>query len=185
MSLLAQRFETPFGPLNIAATATGICRIAFPVELSGSWLPWFDRHFGCLPNRDSSPLLVEAAWQLSQYFRGLRTEFTVPVELRGTDFQQTVWRRLQEIPFGRTVSYSELARLLGVPRGARAIGAANACNPVPILVPCHRVIGSGGGLVGFGGGIELKERLLELERSRIPFGSWQEIEGLPLACESA
>ncbi len=169
MSLLAQRFDTPIGILNIAVTEVGVCRVAFPVELSGDWLRWFDRHFGELPRLGSSPLLVEAAWQIAQYLRGARTRFTVPLDLRGTPFQLAVWQRLQEIPYGSTVSYSELAREIGMPRGARAVGSASAGNPVPLLVPCHRVVGSAGELVGFGGGIKLKEQLLELERARIPF----------------
>ena len=108
--------------------------------------------------------------ELEQYLTKARSTFGVPLDLRGTDFQRKVWKRLLEIPYGATVGYGELAREMEIPGGSRAIGGAVGANPVPIVVPCHRVVGSGGDLVGFGGGLDLKERLLELEGVRIPFG---------------
>ena len=101
--------------------------------------------------------------QLDAYFAGALRDFDTPIEPRGTEFQQRVWRRLREIPYGRTISYSELAMRVGSPKGFRAVGLANGQNPIPLLIPCHRVIGKDGSLVGYGGGLGIKERLLALE----------------------
>lgn len=109
-------------------------------------------------------LLKETNRQLAEYFEGKRTVFDVPVALKGTVFQQKVWKALQEIPYGETRSYGELARAIGSPKASRAVGGANHNNPVMIIVPCHRVIGANGRLVGFGGGLEAKAYLLKLER---------------------
>jgi methylated-DNA-[protein]-cysteine S-methyltransferase len=113
---------------------------------------------------DSDSLLVEAASQLRAYFEGSLREFHLPLEMDGTEFQVHVWKLLCEIPYGETRSYRELARALGKPQAVRAVGAANGANPLPIVVPCHRVIGADGSLTGYGGGLALKKRLLELER---------------------
>ena len=102
--------------------------------------------------------------QLDEYFAGERLEFDVPLHLEGTTFQQRVWQELTKIPFGQTISYGELARRVGKPSASRAVGAANGRNPVSILVPCHRVVGSAGSLTGYGGGIERKQWLLDWER---------------------
>ncbi len=118
------------------------------------------------PNADWSPddtMFGEAVRQLREYFAGDRTEFSMPVEMDGTDFQKNVWTALRDVPFGATVSYGELARRVGRPNASRAVGAANHANPLPILVPCHRVIGADRSLTGFGGGIETKRALLEFE----------------------
>lgn len=105
--------------------------------------------------------------QVEEYCRGERTHFDLSVAPRGTPFQQKVWRELQSIPYGRTLSYGELARRLGRPGAARAVGRANALNPIPVVVPCHRVIGADGSLTGYGGGMEMKQRLLALEGARL------------------
>ena len=107
--------------------------------------------------------LREAQRQLEEYFAGERTEFSLPLESHGTDFQQRVWRALRAIPFGTTISYGELARRIGNPRAVRAVGLANGRNPISIIVPCHRVIGANGTLTGYGGGLERKRFLLALE----------------------
>jgi methylated-DNA-[protein]-cysteine S-methyltransferase len=101
--------------------------------------------------------------QLAEYFDGQRTEFTVPLAAQGTGFQQTVWRALQDIPYGTTISYGELARRIGQPTASRAVGLANGRNPISVIVPCHRVIGANGTLTGYGGGLERKRVLLNLE----------------------
>ena len=111
---------------------------------------------------DGAALAVAAA-ELAEYFEGKRRAFTVPVALAGTEFQLGVWKLLQAIPYGTTVSYGELARRIGRPDAARAVGLANGANPVPIIVPCHRVIGADGSLTGFGGGLNTKRTLLDLE----------------------
>lgn len=111
----------------------------------------------------SSPVMRETVHQLRAYFAGKLHVFDVPLELLGTDFQKRVWSALVTIPYGETRSYSQIAAQIGAPRAVRAVGAANGRNPIPIIVPCHRVIGSSGNLVGFGGGLEWKRLLLDLE----------------------
>lgn len=101
--------------------------------------------------------------QLDEYFRGERTSFDVPLDLKGTPFQKMVWEKVNEIPYGETKSYKEIAVEIGAPKAVRAIGGANNQNPVPLIIPCHRVIGSNGSLVGYGGGLDKKEKLLDLE----------------------
>ena len=169
MELVSRRIQTSIGELFVAATSDGLCRISFPVELSGKWFPWFDRYFSTVPKNGDHPFIQSLGEQLEEYLTKKRTQFEIPLDLRGTDFQTQVWQRLLKIPYGRTVAYGELARELGIPGGSRAIGGATGANPVPIVVPCHRVVGMSGSLVGFGGGVELKERLLELEGARISF----------------
>ena len=113
---------------------------------------------------ETSAPFTAAILQLDQYFDGTRHEFDVPLAPRGTAFQRNVWQALQNIPFGRTASYSDIATIVGNPKGCRAVGMANAKNPIPIIIPCHRVIGKNGTLTGFGGGIETKQFLLDLEQ---------------------
>ena len=115
---------------------------------------------------DHYPILVELSRQLRAYFAGTLRQFDLPLDPRGTDFQQRVWRQLARIPYGETRSYSQIAEAIGAASAVRAVGAANGANPIPIVIPCHRVIGAGGKLVGYGGGLPLKKRLLELE------GAW-------------
>ncbi len=124
------------------------------------------RSAGC--DAEAGPLLMEAASQLRAYFEGRRRDFNLPLDPAGTEFQKRVWAELRKIPFGETRSYSEIARALGSPNYVRAVGAANGANPIPIVIPCHRVIGADGDLVGYGGGLELKRRLLEIEGRRTP-----------------
>jgi methylated-DNA-[protein]-cysteine S-methyltransferase len=112
--------------------------------------------------RDAPPVLKDAATQLEEYFAGERTGFDIPMELDGTEFQREVWAELSRIPYGETISYGELARRVGRPRGPRAVGQANGRNPIAIIVPCHRVVASNG-IGGYGGGLPLKRALLTLE----------------------
>jgi methylated-DNA-[protein]-cysteine S-methyltransferase len=109
--------------------------------------------------------MLECLRQLEDYFKGRRQKFDVPLVLEGTDFQKAVWRQLKKIPFGQTASYGDVARAIDRPRAYRAVGNANNKNPVPLIIPCHRVIGSDGKLVGFGGGIWRKQWLLDHEKS--------------------
>lgn len=111
------------------------------------------------------PVLNQAAQQLHEYFGGKRQQFSLPLDMRGTAFQKSVWGALCTIPFGETISYGELARVIGNPAASRAVGAANGRNPVSIIVPCHRVIGATGKLTGFAGGLDAKQKLLSLESS--------------------
>jgi methylated-DNA-[protein]-cysteine S-methyltransferase len=145
------------GPLlRLVAGETGLCAIGF---MDGRKDPPDSGR-----RDDSHPLLVEAARQMRAYFEGSLRAFQLPLEMAGTDFQLCVWNLLREIPYGETRSYRDLAAALGTPRAVRAVGAANGANPLAIVVPCHRVIGADGSLTGYGGGLELKKRLLELER---------------------
>ncbi len=129
--------------------------------LIGIWLPNESRKrrrdVGDVP-----PVLKETANQLEEYFAGERTEFDLPMEMDGTDFQRQVWAELSRIPYGETVSYGEVARRVGRPTGPRAVGQANGRNPIPIIVPCHRVV-AGNGIGGYGGGLPLKRALLAVE----------------------
>jgi methylated-DNA-[protein]-cysteine S-methyltransferase len=108
-------------------------------------------------------IMEETVTQLNEYFAGKRTEFDLPLELEGTEFQREVWTSLAEIPYGKTISYAELAMMVGRPSAFRAVGQANGANPIPIVLPCHRVVASGGGIGGYGGGLAMKRQLLSLE----------------------
>ena len=142
--------------LRLAAGEAGLHSIEFSRE-------------GAIDGRENPrhPLLLETKRQLRAYFAGDLREFDLPLDIAGTAFQQRVWRALLRIPYGETRSYSEIARSIGAPSAVRAVGAANGANPIPIVVPCHRVIGAGGSLVGYGGGLPLKQRLLALERGSL------------------
>ena len=141
--------------LRISASSSGICAIDFDPAAPP------DSPSGPSPQ---NPLLAEAASQLQAYFAGRLREFDLPLDMDGTEFQISVWRQLLTIPYGRTCSYSAIAKAIGRPAAVRAVGAANGANPLPIVVPCHRVIGMSGKLVGYGGGLPLKKRLLALEQ---------------------
>ncbi len=169
IKLYSQKLKTPVGALRVAGSSLGLCRISFPVKPSGHWSHWFERHFSQLPEEYSVPLLCQTLEQLREYFEGDRRRFRLRLDLRGTPFQLRVWEQLLKIPYGCTVSYGEIARRIDQPRASQAVGAAVGSNPVPVVVPCHRVVGHDGSLVGFGGGLPAKEKLLELEGARIPF----------------
>lgn len=122
--------------------------------------------FGTQPQQGAegpTPLLAETVRQLEEYFAGKRTEFSLPLAPKGTDFQLRVWQALLRIPYGETRSYGELAAMVGNPKACRAVGGANHRNPLPILIPCHRVVGAKGSLTGYAGGLAVKEFLLKLE----------------------
>lgn len=146
---------SPVGPLTLTASEDALTGIAFG---------------GTEDNRGAPPsaLLARTARELEEYFAGGRRTFTVPLAPSGTDFQRKVWTALRVIPYGETVSYGDLARRIGKPGAAIAVGQANSRNPIPIIVPCHRVIGSDGKLVGYAGGLEIKKALLRLEKVPVP-----------------
>jgi methylated-DNA-[protein]-cysteine S-methyltransferase len=153
-------FDSPVGPLLVAGDGGRLRRIGFPTEHRTQRPPadW---------RRDDS-LFAEAFRQLDAYFAGELTRFDLPLRFAGTAFQNKVWTALCRIPFGETISYGALASRIGKPTASRAVGGANGANPLPIVVPCHRVIGSDKSLTGFGGGIEIKRYLLALEERRSP-----------------
>ncbi|MEV0454578.1 methylated-DNA--[protein]-cysteine S-methyltransferase [Catellatospora methionotrophica] len=141
--------DTPIGPLSCAVDDIGLCAL----------------QFGALDvAREADPLLADVAGQLTAYFAGELVAFTMPVSVRrGSDFERAVWAELSRIPYGETHTYGAVARAVGDPDAARAVGVACNRNPVAVVVPCHRVVGANGKLVGFGGGLPRKRRLLELE----------------------
>ena len=159
MNLSYKYFASPVGRLKLVASDAGLIAILWEndsprrVPLTG------------LVEDNQQSILVEAERQLAEYFAGERDTFTIPLDMRGTPFQKSVWRALQAIPFGKTLSYGQIAQQLGRPTASRAVGAANGRNPISIVVPCHRVIGASGKLTGFAGGLEVKAHLLKLETS--------------------
>jgi methylated-DNA-[protein]-cysteine S-methyltransferase len=156
MTTLSQTIPSPVGPLLLVADDTHLQAIWFSTS----------RHphppLGAWPEGDNDVLRATRG-QLDEYFAGKRRDFTLPLAPRGTAFQQQVWMALRDIRFGETISYAQLASRIGKPSAMRAVGAANGRNPLPIVVPCHRVIGADGSLTGFGGGLPTKRFLLELE----------------------
>jgi methylated-DNA-[protein]-cysteine S-methyltransferase len=147
--------DTPIGPLGLIASDAALQGVAFDGRT--------------IRPEGKSPLLDEAASQLAAYFAGELVTFDLPLELNGTDFQRRCWLALATIPYGQTVSYGEQARRLGLgSEKARAVGAANGSNPLPLVLPCHRVIGADGSLTGFGGGLHVKRFLLEHEGALLP-----------------
>jgi len=160
MNFAYKIIDSPVGKLKLVASDKGLAGVLWerentrPVPLSEA------------VEDKQHPVLVETERQLGEYFAGKRKTFSIALDLRGTQFQKDVWEALLAIPFGETRSYGQLAKQLGNPRATRAVGAANGRNPVSIIVPCHRVIGSSGKLTGFGGGLETKAHLLSLEDVR-------------------
>lgn len=156
-----RHLDSPIGVLTLVASDKGLTHVLFegqePVDVG---LP------DDLPETDHDPTLERAAAQLSEYFAGDRRQFDVPLDLRGTDFQKDAWRQLAEVPYGETRSYGEQAEAIGRPGAFRAVGAANGRNPIPVILPCHRIVGSDGSLTGFAGGLDTKRRLLALEQAQ-------------------
>ncbi len=149
---------TPIGELTLVATDEALVAIRWDGEGDGR------ARFAALTDAPAHPLLRRAAMHLGEYFAGERTVFDLPLAGAGTPFQRAVWRALLDIPFGETRSYRDIAVALGRPTATRAVGAANGRNPLPIVTPCHRVIGADGSLTGFGGGLPIKRWLLAHER---------------------
>ena len=159
MPTLFTRIESPLGPLLLACDEAGLREINFmngrhSAHLKPEW-------------REDARALKEPIRQLRAYFAGELEDFDLPLAPEGTQFQQKVWTELCEIPYGETRSYGELARRIGNPNACRAVGLANGSNPIPIIIPCHRVIGSNGKLTGYGGGLPIKEKLLALEKRQL------------------
>jgi methylated-DNA-[protein]-cysteine S-methyltransferase len=157
MSLAYKFVDSPVGKLKLVASTKGLVAIL--------WEHDSPRRVRLAEpaQQDHHPLLIETARQLKEYFAGQRDSFSLPLDMRGTHFQKSVWKALLSIPFGETRPYAELAKQLGNPQATRAVGAANGRNPISIVVPCHRVIGSNGKLTGFAGGLDAKAHLLALE----------------------
>lgn len=157
-----QHLKTPIGRLLVAGKNSALAEIRYPtIVAAGRRKPatpdprWKESRYG----------LATILRQMREYFAGTRTDFDLELRPEGTAFQQSVWQELQRIPYGQTISYAELARRIGKPKACRAVGAANGRNPIPIVIPCHRVIGSSGHLTGYGGGTPAKEWLLRHEEA--------------------
>ena len=159
MTIAAAPFSSPVGQLLLISDGEALAGLHFE-----------GRHgLAPTPGGEQDAILAEAARQLRAYFAGERHEFALPLRPAGTPFEIEVWEELRRIPYGETLSYGELAARVGSPGAARAVGRANACNPIPIIVPCHRVIGADGSLTGFGGGLDAKRRLLDHEHGALTF----------------
>ncbi len=146
-------YDTWLGRIGIADNGSAITEVFFD-----------DGSMPAGATRQETPLIKQAGAQLDEYFRGARETFDLPLAPVGTAFQQAVWRVLQTIPYGKTMHYQAVAALVGNPKASRAVGMANNRNPISIIIPCHRVIGKNGALVGYGGGLAIKEKLLALEQ---------------------
>ena len=157
MRLHYAKVSTPIGSLLLIADSEALREIRFEKSARG-----MSPETDC---QEGGKIVETAARQLADYFAGKRRDFDLPLAPRGTEFQQRVWQELQRIPYGQTLSYGEIARRIGRPTAVRAVGAANGKNPIPIVIPCHRVIGRDGSLTGFGGGIDIKKQLLTLEEA--------------------
>jgi methylated-DNA-[protein]-cysteine S-methyltransferase len=172
--LFWDEIDTPIGGLLLVSDGVQLSEVHFQ---SGAGVRALSPALG-----RNAKALEHAKAQLAQYFRGARREFDMPIAPMGTAFQRDVWRALRDIPFGETRSYSELARSLGKPNAVRAVAQANGSNPLPIIIPCHRVIGADGSLTGFGGGLEIKHWLLEHEsagRGQLPLWNTQHVTSSP------
>lgn len=154
-----RRIPSPLGPLLLLSDGAALTGLFMESHKYG---PSFDASW-----LDDDGPLRSVTRQLEEYFAGARTVFDVPLGARGTAFQREVWQALATIPYGQTTTYADLARRIGRPSAVRAVGAANGRNPISIIVPCHRVVGTDGSLVGYGGGMDRKQRLLELERATL------------------
>lgn len=163
IKLFSQELKTPIGTLEIVGSSSGLCQISFPNRPSECRSVWLERYFSQLSKKRKTPFLNQALEQLREYFEGQRQCFQLQLDLKGTPFQIRVWEQLLDIPYGCTVSYGEIASRINKSQASQAVGAAVGNNPIPIVVPCHRVLGHDGSLVGFSGGLPVKERLLKLE----------------------
>ena len=160
------RITTPLGPMLVGTTKSALCILEFvDRRMLETQLQRLQNKLNCTFVPGSNEITTHTAKELEEYFDGKRTEFTIPLNLSGSDFQQSVWKQLQEIPYGRTRSYKEQAMAIGNLKAIRAVATANGDNRIAIIIPCHRVIGSDGSLTGYGGGLWRKKFLLNLERS--------------------
>lgn len=157
MVMAYTRLDSPVGRLKLVGSSRGLAAVLWPDDPSGRV------RLGAMDEVPDHPVLVQAGRELHQYFTADRRTFSVPLDFHGTDFQKQVWRALLAIPFGETRTYGQIAAAQGNPKASRAVGAANGRNPISIIAPCHRVVGSDGSLTGFAGGMAAKAWLLRHE----------------------
>jgi O-6-methylguanine DNA methyltransferase len=156
-------FESRIGRIYVASSEKGVCKISVPNETHKDFFQWLSRHYEpecVVDNRSRNRDIID---QLNRYFNGKLVRFTCPVDPIGTEFQIRVWKELAKISYGVTVTYKQIARRISAPGSSQAVGRANGANPLPIIIPCHRVIGADGSLIGYSCGIKTKEFLLRLE----------------------
>jgi O-6-methylguanine DNA methyltransferase len=159
-SISFTRTDSPVGPLFLASSAKGLVRLEFEARMQ-------KLDSKTIQFRESKPALAPWLRQLDEYFRGQRHDFSLPLDLRGTGFQLQCWRALLDIPYGETRTYRDIAQAIAHPHAFRAVGMSNNRNPIAIVVPCHRVIASDGSLCGYGGGLDIKRKLLDLEQANL------------------
>ncbi len=165
MKMRTHTFDSVMGRMTLYEADGGICG----VDLEGKTVPAMQKRIFREAEIEEvkTDLLEEAQAELEEYFFGKRRKFDLPLSIFGTEFQKRVWDTLLQIPYGATLAYGEVARIIGSPKACRAVGMANNQNPLMILVPCHRVIGADGSLVGYGGGLNIKKKLLQLEKEHL------------------
>jgi O-6-methylguanine DNA methyltransferase len=161
-------FDSPVGTMRLASSERGLAYLALPRQSGRGFDGWLRRHAPDAVCREAFAPNRSAITQIREFLEGKRHAFELPLDLRATPFQLAVYQALQAIPFGETRSYADVARGIGQPAAVRAVGAANGANPIPLVVPCHRVVQTGGKLGGYGGGLPLKKRLLAMERAAAP-----------------
>jgi O-6-methylguanine DNA methyltransferase len=160
------RFETPFGEMLAASTARGLAYLRLPRASGRGFTGWLRRFAPDAAHEEDLAPNRSSIRQILEYLEGKRERFDLELDLRGTEFELTVYRELARIPYGQTATYSEIARAVGRPKAFRAVGNANAANPLSLVIPCHRVVAAGGKIGGYGGGTSMKKRLLMMERER-------------------
>ena len=160
------RVDSPLDSLYLARNDQGLITLTLGREAKAGLFSYLKKIYPESEVKASQSALKAETMQLDEYFKGQRTEFDLELNLRGTDFQLRVWQKLSAIPYGKTISYGGLATLIKTPGGMRAVGAANGQNPIPIIVPCHRVIAADGSLGGYTGGLDIKRKLLDLEQQK-------------------
>ena len=161
-------FESRFGNITVVSSEHGLVCVLLPGINNGDHI---ERLRTCYPDDTlvrNDKINRDSINQLHEYCEGNRRSFSLVLELRGTPFQKSVWKAVADVPYGETRSYGDIAKRIGKSTACRAVGAANGANPIPIIIPCHRIVGSDGSLTGFGGGIALKRKLLDLETSALP-----------------
>lgn len=162
-TLSASRFETPIGPLRVVCSDKGLAYVELPHQNGRGLAGWMKVHAPAaklVDRRASNDAVVD---QILEYVEGRRRAFEIDLDLRASPFQRAVYARVAAIPYGETLAYCDIAEAMGQPKAVRAVGAANGANPIPLVIPCHRVIARGGALQGYAGGLELKARLLVME----------------------
>jgi O-6-methylguanine DNA methyltransferase len=156
--------QTPIGPLHLFSTSAGLVKLALPNEPRAEAEAYLQRLFGSVAIEEDEHAHTLALKELAAYFAGSGRTFTVPLDPHGTPFQRLAWDAVFAVPYGEIRTYGQIAQIIGRPAAVRAVGAANGANPLPIIIPCHRLIGANGSLIKYGGGLEIKRRLLALEQ---------------------